>query len=136
MIIDQVMEVTNKLLELLKKEKSLLKNKDMKGVTHILEEKENLSHSYYNLLAQIKGHPRIHERLLDELKIKTQEIKELMEQNMGGLLMMAEANENVLKALVDKIASHSGEVGCYTDKGEKQAPIFKQKSGFSVNQYI
>jgi len=119
--VNDLIEITERLADLLKKENKALINKDANEATQYLEEKGNLSRVYETRVQGLMEDPSILNNAAPELREKLRELGEsvntMIRENAKLLKITIEANRRVVAMVADAVKTQQPGPGTYSAKG-------------------
>ena len=119
--VDDLIEITERLASLLKKENKALNEKDANEATQYLDEKGNLSRIYETRIQGLIDDPSILANAAPELREKLRELGEsvnvMIQENAQLLKITIEANRRVVAMVAAAIKTQQPGPGTYSAKG-------------------
>lgn len=119
--VNDLIEITERLASLLKKENKALNEKDANEATQYLDEKGNLSRIYETRIQGLIDDPTILANAAPELRDKLRELGEsvniMIKENAQLLKITIEANRRVVAMVADAVKKQQPGPGTYSAKG-------------------
>ncbi|OHC76567.1 MAG: hypothetical protein A3G18_13465 [Rhodospirillales bacterium RIFCSPLOWO2_12_FULL_58_28] len=141
--INDLINISNRLANLLERENEALRKNRPQAVAVMLEEKSALSRAYearvLGLKAATDDISSVDPELRERLRGLGEKIKALMEDNARYLKVAMEVNKRVMKAIADAAKSHKPGPKTYSAKGStksKRADAANQGVAVSINRSL
>jgi hypothetical protein len=119
--VNDLIEITERLASLLKKENKALNDKDANEATQYLDEKGNLSRIYETRIQGLIDNPSILANTAPELREKLRELGEsvnvMIQENAQLLKITIEANRRVVAMVAEAVKIQQPGPGTYSAKG-------------------
>ena len=119
--VNDLIEITERLASLLKKENKALTDKNANEATQYLDEKGNLSRIYETRIQGLIDDPSILANAAPELREKLRELGEsvnmMIQENAQLLKITIEANRRVVAMVADAVKTQQPGPGTYSAKG-------------------
>ena len=119
--VNDLIEITERLASLLKKENKALNDKDANEATQYLDEKGNLSRIYETRIQGLLDDPTILANAAPELRDKLRELGEsvniMIKENAQLLKITIEANRRVVSMVAAAVKTQQPGPGTYSAKG-------------------
>ena len=119
--VNDLIEITERLASLLKKENRALNDKDANEATRYLDEKGNLSRIYETRIKGLMDDPSILATAAPELREKLRDLGEsvnvMIQENAHLLKITIEANRRVVAMVADAVKTQQPGPGTYSAKG-------------------
>jgi hypothetical protein len=119
--VNDLIEITERLASLLKKENQALNDKDANEATQYLDEKGNLSRIYETRIQGLIDDPTILANAAPELRDKLRELGEsvniMIKENAQLLKITIEANRRVVSMVAAAVKTQQPGPGTYSAKG-------------------
>ena len=119
--VNDLIEITERLASLLKKENKALNDKDANEATQYLDEKGNLSRIYETRIQGLIDNPSILANTAPELREKLRELGEtvnvMIQENAQLLKITIEANRRVVAMVAEAVKTQQPGPGTYSAKG-------------------
>ena len=119
--VNDLIEITERLATLLKKENRALNDKDANEATQYLDEKGNLSRIYETRIQGLIDNPSILANAAPELRDKLRELGEsvnvMIQENAQLLKITIEANRRVVAMVAEAVKTQQPGPGTYSAKG-------------------
>ena len=119
--VNDLIEITERLASLLKKENRALNDKDANEATRYLDEKGNLSRIYETRIKGLMDDPSILATAAPELRKELRDLGEsvnvMIQENARLLKITIEANRRVVAMVADAVKTQRPGPGTYSAKG-------------------
>lgn len=119
--VNDLIEITERLASLLKKENRALNDKDANEATRYLDEKGNLSRIYETRIKGLMDDPSILATAAPELRKELRDLGEsvnvMIQENARLLKITIEANRRVVAMVADAVKTQQPGPGTYSAKG-------------------
>lgn len=119
--VNDLIEITERLASLLKKENRALNDKDADEATRYLDEKGNLSRIYETRIKGLMDDPSILATAAPELRKELRDLGEsvnvMIQENARLLKITIEANRRVVAMVADAVKTQQPGPGTYSAKG-------------------
>lgn len=119
--VNDLIEITERLASLLKKENRALNDKDADEATRYLDEKGNLSRIYETRIKGLMDDPSILATAAPELREELRDLGEsvnvMIQENARLLKITIEANRRVVAMVADAVKTQQPGPGTYSAKG-------------------
>jgi hypothetical protein len=119
--VNDLIEITERLASLLKKENKALNDKDANEATRYLDEKGNLSRIYETRIKGLMDDPSILATATPELREKLRSLGEtvnvMIQENARLLKITIEANRRVVAMVAEAVKTQQPGPGTYSAKG-------------------
>ena len=119
--VNDLIEITERLANLLKRENKALNDKDANEATQYLDEKGNLSRIYETRIQGLIDNPSILANTAPELREKLRELGEtvnvMIQENAQLLKITIEANRRVVAMVAEAVKTQQPGPGTYSAKG-------------------
>lgn len=123
--IDDLIAVCTSLIGVLERETGMLERMRARDIKGLQDEKTTLALSYLQLVKQLsvdaKGLRTVEPVLRDELRSVLRRLEECRSTNERALSAAREANERVIRCIVEAVADRQAQAGAYGPNGA-QAP--------------
>lgn len=134
-----ILVLTNQLLELLRQENTLLKNRKLTQACLLHPEKDRLNGEYQLAFLVCKSDDNYFKNLpqqtLDELLTKTELVKIVLEENRELVAMISSANRRIIQSLIEKFSAPSLPVPTYSAFGNVKT-IKPKAFTFTINRCV